>query len=122
MVELNKSIKVVKATCDETIAELKNRSTSIARGSRRGKGSIKEAEEEAVKEEKEEKGEAGDEKKPTPSKKRKTITEQPIKPKIKPVSGIVSMINHQDYLKTKRYAEFKKWKSDMIHDLSTAMI
>lgn len=122
MVELNKSIKVVKATCDETIAELKNRSTSIARGSRRGKGSIKEAEEEAVKEEKEEKGEAGDENKPTPSKKRKTITEQPIKPKIKPVSGIVSMINHQDYLKTKRYAEFKKWKSDMIHDLSTAMI
>jgi lipid II:glycine glycyltransferase (peptidoglycan interpeptide bridge formation enzyme) len=116
--ELNKSIKVVKATCDETILELKNQSTSVARSSRRGKGSI----EEAGKEEKKQKEKAGDTKKATiatQSKKRKLMVEEPIKVIIKPVSGIVSMINHQDYLKTKRYAEYKKWKSNLINELTT---
>lgn len=114
--ELNKSIKVVKATCDKTIIELKNQSTSTARTSRRTKGSIKETEEEETKE----KGKLGDKKKVTQSKKRKaSIEEEPVKPRIKPVSGIVSMINHQDYLKTKRYAEYKKWKSDLIRDIIT---
>lgn len=120
--ELNKSIKVVKATCDDMIVGLKNQSTSVARGSRRGKGSIKEIEEKNNEEETEEKGKPGDKKKVSQSKKRKAVAEEPIKARIKPVSGIVSMINHQDYLKTKRYGEYKKWKADLIRDIKTTKI
>ncbi|KAL9554654.1 hypothetical protein MBANPS3_002705 [Mucor bainieri] len=42
------------------------------------------------------------------------------KKKIRTVSGIVSMINEQDYTTTKRYLEFCQWKSSMIDQLQRA--
>lgn len=42
------------------------------------------------------------------------------KKKIRTVSGIVSMINEQDYTTTKRFQEFCQWKSSMIDQLQRA--
>ncbi|KAG2230694.1 hypothetical protein INT48_006911 [Thamnidium elegans] len=110
--ELTKSIKVIRATSSKKIAALKNESTSAGRSSRR-----KRRDSVPVQEEKENK-EEGNQKEGDIKKVKKVKTT----PKtIKPISGIVSMINHQDYLRTKRYADYQKWRSNLIHHLTTTI-
>ncbi|CAO0791288.1 unnamed protein product [Mucor circinelloides] len=48
------------------------------------------------------------------------VEDAPKKKMTRPVSGIVSMINEQDYTTTKRYLDFCQWKSAMIDQLQRA--
>lgn len=48
------------------------------------------------------------------------VEDAPKKKMARPVSGIVSMINEQDYTTTKRYLDFCQWKSAMIDQLQRA--
>lgn len=135
--DLNKCIKLVETTCAEYIIELKSKSTKSVRSRRTQKQNGKEGDEEEEKKQegsiepmdvdvetkKSDKGQASNS-----TKKRKRgaatlVSNAAIAtPKLsaKPVSGIVSMINHQDYTKTKRFVDFKQWKSTMIDELQQA--
>lgn len=48
------------------------------------------------------------------------VDDAPKKKMARPVSGIVSMINEQDYTTTKRYLDFCQWRSAMIDQLQRA--
>lgn len=119
--ELNKSIKVVKEMCDKSLAKIKNESTTSERTSRKRK------EPETVEDE----GKKGDPKKDRKGKekevqnnsKKKKLPNKPddinIKAKVKPVSGITSMIMYQDYTKSRVYKDYKKWRTNLIRELSS---
>lgn len=106
--ELNKSIKAVRETSSKKIEQFKSESTSVGRTSKRGKTSNSIQEGKKKEENNKKEGEVE-------NKKKRKITQEKV---IKPVSGIVSMINHQDYLNTKRYADYQKWRSSLIHQLT----
>ena len=98
---------MIKETCDTYINQMKNDSTATGRSSRkRTLGDEEGVEKEIIEKE-------------LPRKKTKTNKIEPPKSKIKPISGIVSMINQQDYKNTRRFAEYKQWKSNLIRTLST---
>lgn len=135
--DLNKCIKLVETTCAEYITKLKSKSTKPVRSRRTQKQNGEEEDEEGRKKKegkaepmdvdvgtkKSDKGQISNN---TKKRKRGAATSASnaavAAPKLaaKPVSGIVSMINHQDYTKTKRFADFKQWKSAMIDQLQQA--
>lgn len=125
--ELNRSIKTVQTTSEKKIVALKNESTKVARPSRRRKGQEEEDDQDDQEgnetEENSSSKSKGKGKASNKGKKRKAseITNQPEPAKriIKPISGIVSMIDYMDYQKTKTFKDYKKWRSNLIDELGS---
>ncbi|CEP13962.1 hypothetical protein [Parasitella parasitica] len=105
--DLTKCIKIVEKTCAAKLGELKISTTKSTRNKRSRKQSEGDDEKDSDVEpmDIDGKNRNPDHKKAIPKK------------AAKPVSGIVSMINQQDYTTTKRFKEFSQWKSLMIDQL-----
>ncbi|KAI8379922.1 hypothetical protein EDC96DRAFT_492317 [Choanephora cucurbitarum] len=131
LAELNKCIKIIQSTSEEKITELKNTSSKPSRASRRSapKEQTTPSQTTTVKPkttkkvEATKKSEATD--KPESRKRKRTVQSAAIetseKTRIRPKSGIVSMINHQDYKKSKRYLDYIEWKSRLIQQLNSSL-
>ncbi|KAI8644702.1 hypothetical protein BD408DRAFT_412767 [Parasitella parasitica] len=129
--DLNKCIKIVEKTCVGKLIELKITTTTSARSKRSRTQSKGDAEKNSDGDTsgKKKKTKKSDQKQASKqskkSKKRKTSAgdSEPTAPKnaAKPVSGIVSMINQQDYTTTKRFKEFDQWRILMIDQLQQAI-
>ena len=131
LAELNKCIKIIQSTSEEKITELKNTSSKPSRASRRSAPKEQTTPSQTTtakprttkKVETTKKSEATD--KPESRKRKRTVqsvpTETTEKTRIRPKSGIVSMINHQDYKKSKRYLDYIEWKSRLIQQLNSSL-
>ncbi|KAI8972782.1 hypothetical protein BDB01DRAFT_809296 [Pilobolus umbonatus] len=95
--EFNKALQAVRTTCEKELTELKQRSNKT-RGRKR---KVVEKEEPVV--------EVVEEKKTQKKKKKNTPAR----------SGVVSMVQFQDFKETKKYAEYVKWSSSMIEELKS---
>lgn len=120
--ELNKCIKVVRETCDKYISKLKNESTTVGRPTRKraNKELISEGEAPSTKSTRDNNNNSKKRKVTVKKDQNDEVKTVVKKPKSKPVSGIVSMINHQDYTKTKKFTEYKNWKSKLIQELNSS--